>query len=241
MSHLAVIPARSGSKGLKDKNIKMLAGKPMLAYTIQAAETAGVFDEIHVSTDSEVYGGIAKKYGAQVPFLRSEKTSSDQAGSWEVVKEVLERYDELGMHFDTVTLLQPTSPLRTAENIREAYDLFQGKRAEAVVSVCAMEHSPLWSNTLSEDLSMDSFIDVDHAKQRQGLKTYYRINGALYMIRRSFLYEDTNIYRKGCYAYVMDGRRSVDIDGQLDFDIAEYFLVNSGEHVSGLSDYNRPE
>lgn len=117
MKNIAVITARSGSKALVDKNIKLLAGKPLLAYTIEAAKESGCFDTIMVSTDSEKYAVIARDYGAQVPFLRSEATSSDTAGSWDVVREVICQYKELGEVFDSVCLLQPTSPLRTAEDI----------------------------------------------------------------------------------------------------------------------------
>ena len=122
MKNLAIIPARSGSKGLVDKNIKLLDGKPLIAYSIEAALQSGVFDMVMVSTDSEKYAEIAWNYGAQVPFLRSAETSSDTASSWDAVAEVIENYRKLGTVFDTFMLLQPTSPLRTAQNIREAYD-----------------------------------------------------------------------------------------------------------------------
>lgn len=102
---LAVIPARSGSKGLKDKNIKLLQGIPLVGYTIKAALDSGIFDIVMVSTDSERYAEIAKKFGAEVPFLRSESTSGDRPTSWDVVKEVVEQYTEQGHKFDSITLL----------------------------------------------------------------------------------------------------------------------------------------
>lgn len=224
MKHIAIIPARSGSKGLKDKNIKELCGKPLLAYSVDAAKESGLFDCIHVSTDSEQYAEIAKKYGADVPFLRSLEQSSDSAGSWGVVKEVLRKYHEFGQNFDMITLLQPTSPLRTAADLKSAFSLYEAKNAEAVVAVCEIEHSPLWSNTLNESLSMDGFLSEINSEQRQNLKTYYRINGAIYMVSKKFLDEDEFLYRDGCYAYVMAQDRSIDIDHQLDFDIAELII-----------------
>lgn len=118
MRNLAIIPARSGSKGLPDKNIMDLNGKPMMYYTIRAAIDSGCFEEIMVSTDSPKYAEIAVACGAKVPFLRSEAMSGDSAGSWDTVREVLSNYQKLGQTFDYVTLLQPTSPLRTAEDIR---------------------------------------------------------------------------------------------------------------------------
>ena len=120
MKPLAIIPARSGSKGLRDKNIKPMAGKPLMVYSIQAALDSGVFDEVMVSTDSEHYADIAREWGGSVPFLRSETTSTDHASSWDMVKEVLEGYRSLGKEYDSFCLLQPTSPLRTAQDINNA-------------------------------------------------------------------------------------------------------------------------
>ena len=115
MRNIAIIPARSGSKGIKDKNIRLLNGKPLLAYTIEAALKSKCFDVVMVSTDSKKYKKIAEEYEAEVPFLRSEGNSKDYSSPWEVVKEVLERFKALGEEFDTFALLQPTSPLRSAK------------------------------------------------------------------------------------------------------------------------------
>lgn len=224
MNNLAIIPARSGSKGLKDKNIKLLNGKPLIAYSIEAAKKSGIYSHILVSTDSERYGKIAIQYGAEVPFYRSEKNASDVASSWDVVKEVLKKYREMGIEFDTFTLLQPTSPLRKCEDIKKAYELFKEKDAIAVVSVCEMEHSPLWSNTLPENNSLSGFLQVDSNKQRQKLETFYRINGAIYMANVKAFLENTNLYREDCYAYIMPAERSIDIDTELDFKIAETII-----------------
>ena len=224
MNNLAVITARSGSKGLKDKNIKMLKDKPLLAYSIEAAKQSGIFSKIFVSTDSERYAETARKYGADVPFLRSEKIAGDSASSWDAVRESLCRYEDLGQQFDTVCLLQPTSPLRSSEDIINGYQLFIEK-ADYVISVCQTEHSPLWSNTLSADMSMDGFIDKEiYSKPRQELPVYYRINGALYIVRVSALDRVDNLYCKGCYAYVMPMERSIDIDTALDFQMAELLM-----------------
>lgn len=224
MKQLAIIPARSGSKGLPDKNIKEMAGKPLLAHTIEAARQSNCFDEIMVSTDSKRYADIAVKWGALVPFLRSDNMSSDTASSWNMVLEVIEMYQKANMFFDTVTLLQPTSPLRTSKDIFGALEEYNNKNAKAVVSVCEMEHSPLWSNTLPSNGSMASFLREEAKKPRQTLQKWYRINGAIYIVNVSFLIENQNIYREGCYAYMMEKQKSIDIDDQFDFDLAEYFL-----------------
>lgn len=224
MRNLAVIPARSGSKGLKDKNIKELWGKPLLAYSIEAAQKSGIYDCIHVSTDSEGYAAIARKHGAEVPFLRSRELSSDAATTWDTMRFVLHEYEKLGKIFDMLTVLQPTSPLRTAEDIQEAYGLFMDKHAKAVVGVCEMEHSPLWSNTLPEDGCLEGFSRVKGDVPRQGLPQYYRVNGAVYMVNVGFLMQRGELYGKHGYAYIMPKEHSIDIDDELDFAMAEFLM-----------------
>ena len=224
MKNIAIIPARSGSKGLPDKNIRELCGKPMLAYSIEAAKKSGKIDVVHVSTDSEHYAEIARKYGADVPFLRSEELSGDTATTWDAVRFVLEEYKKLGKQFDVVTLLQPTSPLRIAEDIINASELYSLKSATAIVGVCEMEHSPLWSNTLSENLCMDGFLSKATNVQRQKLDTYYRINGAMYMIDSQIITNKQEIYGEKSYAYIMPKERSIDVDDLMDFKIAEMYM-----------------
>lgn len=223
MKSIAIIPARSGSKGLPDKNIKPLAGVPLIGHSIRAAMDSGLFEEIMVSTDSPRYGEIARECGASVPFLRSAETSSDKAGSWDAVREVLENYRKMGRRFDMLTLLQPTSPLRTGEDILDAYRVFEDKRADSVVSVCPMDHSPLWANTLPEDGSMKGFIRK-RGGGRQALPTYYRINGAIYMVRLDYDHLDFDLYDHECFACIMPAERSVDIDTELDFEMAEFLM-----------------
>lgn len=223
--NLAIIPARSGSKGLKDKNIKELNGKPLIAHAILEAQKTNIFDVIHVSTDSVKYAEIAKKWGADEPFLRSAEFAVDNATTWDAVKYVLSEYSKIGQTFDTVTVLQPTSPLRTAYDIKNAFQFFEDKKANMISSVCEMDHSPLWSNTLPEDLSMAEFEDEQLAYlPRQMLPTYYRENGAIYILKVAHLLSVTNIYKDKCFAYIMDTLHSVDIDCELDFWIAETIL-----------------
>ena len=227
MINLAIIPARSGSKGLKDKNIKLLNGKPLMAYTIEAAIQSKMFDEVMVSTDSEEYADIAKRNGAKVPFMRCSELSNDIASSWDVVRDVLDRYREAGKVFDTVALLQPTSPLRTAEDIIEGYKLMNDKSANSVIGVCEVDHSPLWMNTLPEDNSMGNFINPKVVGlPRQELEKYYRINGAIYIIKTEYLLKIDNIYKYKSYALIMDRMNSIDIDQDIDFILAESILKN---------------
>lgn len=225
MRNIAIIPARSGSKGLKDKNIKLLNGKPLLWYTIQAAKESGCFDEIMVSTDSEKYAHVARECGASVPFLRSNAQSGDTASSWDVVKEVLSNYLKEEITFDSICLLQPTSPLRKSTDIVSAYGVYYGKKADSVTSVCEVDHSPLWSMILPDNLSLYEFRKNLKSIPRQQMSKYHRLNGAIYI--RKIEYSDTEIIIKDSneYAFEMDRSHSIDIDTQEDFDLAEYYLI----------------
>ena len=224
MKNLAIIPARSGSKGLKDKNIKDLNGKPLIAYTIETALESKCCSTVMVSTDSSIYAEIAKAYGAEVPFLRSEKTASDTASSWDTVQEVLEGYSEIGKNFDTFCLLQPTSPLRTAQDIQNAYEIYYEKASLAVVSVCEAEHSPLWCGKLPDDNEFVDFISPESLKRRQDSGKFYRLNGAIYIVNIKEFSTEINLYQKGSYAYIMSQKRSIDIDTEIDFRLAETFI-----------------
>ena len=225
MKRLAIIPARSGSQGLKNKNIRLLAGIPLIGHTIKAARKSGIFDIVMVSTDSKEYAEIEKKFGAEVPCLRSEITSRDTSTSWDVVKEVADQYEKQGYKFDTITLLQPTSPLRDADDIIRAHKLYDEKDANSVISVCKTEYSPLWSNVLKSDLSMENFAETDDIVScRQQLPTYYRLNGAIYIVNERALKNICNMYTQKCYAYIMEQSHSIDIDSELDFVTAEAIM-----------------
>lgn len=225
MRNLAVIPARSGSKGLKNKNIRMFAGKPLMAYTIESAINSNQFKCVHVSTDSLKYADIARQYGADVPFLRSEKLSTDEAGTWDTVRFVINEYLRLGNEFDTVTVLQPTSPLRTAGDIIAAFHIFEKKGAEAVVSVCETEYLPLLCNVLPENGSLNNFVDLNIVGRRQQSQQFYRINGAIYIQSVDLLMRKGELYGEKSFAYIMAKRSSIDIDDDYDFTIAELLLL----------------
>ena len=203
---IAIIPARSGSKGVKDKNIKLLNGKPLMAYSIETAIKSRMFDKVFVSTDSIEHANIAKEYGADASFLRSKELSEDYAGIWDVVKAVLQEFEKRGHKYDLIMLLQ----------------LFEEKGANAIESVVEVEHSPLWCNTLPEDSSME-FFERDEIINlpRQLLPQYYRINGAIYLLTREELYKE-RMFKEKCYAYVMPPERSLDIDTLADFEYVQW-------------------
>lgn len=221
---LAIIPARSGSKGLKDKNIKQLNGKPMIAYTIEAAIKSNIFDDIIVSTDSQKYANISIKYGATVPFLRPEYLSTDTATTNDVIEYTIKELKKAGKDYDYLMILQPTSPLREANDIIDSAKVLFEKEANSVVSVCEAEHSPLYMNILNESLSMDGFLQRDIKTRRQELPKYYRLNGAIYLCKVDYFLNYKDFYKEKSYAYVMDKERSVDIDDELDFIMAEILM-----------------
>lgn len=226
MKKIAIIPARSGSKGLKDKNIKLLNGKPLIAYTIEAALQSGIFDIVHVSTDSEEYACIARKYGADVPFLRNADNAGDSSSSWDVVREVLTKYESIGETFDVCVLLQPTSPMRNSVDILEAYKLFNEKNAKSLSSVTEVEHPVQWCFRLNEMCSMEEFSKSPYKdSRRQELEKNYRENGAIYIVRTGDICNhEFEFYTSECFAYIMDKNRSVDIDTIQDFLIAEVLM-----------------
>lgn len=230
--NLAIIPARSGSKGLIDKNIKEIQGKPLIAYTIEAAQKSGIFEEIMVSTDSEKYAAIIRKYNVSIPFLRSKENSSDTASSWDMVLEVIEKYKRKKRYFDSFCLLQPTSPLRTYQDIQNAYRIYEEKKAVSVVSVSECEHSPLWTGTLNEEHELNNFITKNADIQRQKQKKYYRINGAVYIMQINEFLARQNLYGERSYAYIMDKERSIDIDDGYDFCLAEFLISKRGNDES---------
>lgn len=228
---LGIIPARSGSKGLKDKNIKELNGKPMIAYSIEAAIESKVFEDIIVSTDSETYADISKQYGAIVPFLRTDCLSTDKAKTNDVIEYTLKELKKIGKEYDYFMILQPTSPLRNVNDILGAVELLFEKEANSVISVCESEYTPLYMNMLGESLSMDNFLDNDIKSRRQELPKYYRLNGAIYLSKVDYFLRYKNLYKEKSYAYIMDNKSSIDIDDEFDFIWAE-FLLGQLEYIN---------
>ncbi len=223
MNILGIIPARSGSKGLRDKNIRLLNGKPLIYYTIKEAISSGVLDTVMVSTDSEKYADIARGYGASVPFLRDTTLAEDKSMTRDVVIDVLNKYKSMGYKYTHVMILQPTSPLRQKRYICESVELLLKHDAKGIISVCEMEHSPLIGNTLPEDKNMLNFINTEKVR-RQDFEPYYRINGAIYLYNADYYVNKKNLYGSEIFAYVMDKKYSVDIDDEYDFSLAEYLI-----------------
>lgn len=224
---IAIIPARGGSKRLPGKNIKLLGGKPLIAWTIEAAIKSNIFDHIFVSTDSEEIASVSRDYGAKVPFLRPAELSSDTATTNDVVTHLISWFEkEYSQEVSNIAILQPTSPLRNAQHIQEAFKVMEMKRAKAVVSVCELEHPIQFCNQLGVDGSMDGFIELGDMKRTQDLDPIYRLNGAIYFLSREYANRLSELYSEGTYSYIMGLKSSIDIDVDLDFKLAEFFITN---------------
>jgi CMP-N-acetylneuraminic acid synthetase len=224
---LAIIPARGGSKRLPRKNVLPLQDKPLIAWSIDAGLKSRYIDRVVVSTDCDEIAQIATEYGADVPFMRPAEIAGDTASTDSVILHLLATLPG-NDKVDIVVVLQPTSPLRTAGDIDQALELLIEKEAEGVVSVCECEHSPFWSNSLPSDGNMGTFIREDiKGKRSQDLPICYRLNGAVYAFTADALIANQGIrYTKSVFSFEMPALRSVDIDHELDFKLAE-ILINS--------------
>jgi len=229
-SILGIIPARGGSKGIKRKNIKVFAGKPLIAWTINEAISSGIFDELIVSTDDEEIKQIAEKFGADVPFMRPKELSTDRASSRDVILHAMEHCEKKDRKYELVVCLQPTSPLRTKEDILAAIDTMKRRKASAVISVCHAYKNPLWMNTLPANGRMDSFIrKYITKKNRQKLPLYYQVNGAVYVWKWDYYKKNKSTYSAKTFAYVMPKKRSIDIDDEFDWIIGEELLKRKSD------------
>lgn len=215
---LAIIPARGGSKRLPRKNVLDLSGKPLIAWSIEAGLKSKYIDKVVVSSDDDEILNISKEFEADI-IKRPVHLSTDTSTTIDAIKHTIDNIEK----YDYVILLQPTSPLRNEKHINEAIELLEEKKADAVVSVCEMDHSPLWSNTLPEDGNMSSFLrDEVLNKRSQDLEKYYRLNGAIYICKIEKLLEHKSFFLKdNIFAYIMDRKSSIDIDEKIDFEMAE--------------------
>lgn len=222
---LALIPARGGSKGLPGKNIRPLAGKPLIAWSIEAALGCPSIDKIVVSSDCPEIGKIAKSCGAEVPFIRPAELATDTAKGIDATLHALDWLKDNGEQFELLLILQPTSPLRTTQDIETSLARYAQKNAKAIVSVCQVDHHPWWSNTLPTDGNMAQFLRPEALNNRQKLPVYFRLNGAIYLADVDYLRQQQSCLGAETYAYEMPAERSVDIDSLLDFKLAEQLLA----------------
>ena len=226
---LGLIPARGSSKGLPRKNIRLLLGKPLIAWTIEQALASKYLDRVVVSTEDKEISDISKKYGAEVPFMRPKELARDKAKGIDVVLHTMNwlKENEKQKQYDLIMLLQPTSPLRTKEDIDEVIEFLFLKEAKAIVSVCEVDHHPLWVNTLPENGCMKDFIRQEaFNKNRQELPIFCRLNGAIYLAYCNYIKEQESFFGEKTFAYIMPKERSVDIDDEVNFKLTEILIKN---------------
>lgn len=217
---LAIITARGGSKRIPKKNIKEFCGKPILAYSIEAALVSGIFDEVMVSTDSEEIAGIAKQYGAKVPFLRSEKTSSDYATTAEVLLEVVEEYEKRGEYFDYMSCIYPTAPFITSEKLKTAFELLKQKNATLVMPVVPFSYPPQRGYILKEETLEMKWKENLNARS-QDLETLYHDCGQFYFYHIGKFREKNGQVSEGIVPVILDDLEVQDIDNETDWKLAE--------------------
>lgn len=223
---LGIIPARSGSKGITDKNIREINHKPLMAYTVEACKRSGIFDEILVSTDSPKYAEIAERFGALVPFLRPEELASDQASSNDVILHVLNEMMQLGKTFDCFMLLQPTSPLRNETHIIESADILIKNQADSVISICKSDPTSYLTVRLTEEGTVKAPFSGKKQVRRQDIQPEYRINGAIYLALTSYFIKHKSFYEGKTLPCFMSAFDSVDIDDDFQLKIAELLLLD---------------
>ena len=220
MSLIAIITARGGSKRIPKKNIKQFLGKPIIAYSIEAAIKSRLFDEIMVSTDSEEIAEIAKQYGASVPFMRSEKTSNDYAGTTDVLIEVLDEYKKQGKEFDAFCCIYPTAPFITVKKIRDSFKLLNDKNTYNVVPMVSFSF-PIQRGMRKKGNFLFPVFPKDIDKRSQDLEVVYHDCGQFYWCKTIPFLANQNILSNHTAPFIVSEMEVQDIDNQTDWDLAE--------------------
>lgn len=221
MSALAIITARGGSKRIPHKNIKNFCGKPILAYSIDAALKSGVFDEVMVSTDSEEIAQAAKKYGASIPFNRSKKNADDFATTSDVLLEVLEEYERIGKSFEIACCIYPTAPFVTPERLIEAVNLLEKTKADIVMPMVAFSYPPQ-RGLVQKDDGYAKMVTPEYINTRsQDLEKIYHDCGQFYAFWVSHFKKNRNIMRGKILPIVISELEVQDIDNESDWELAE--------------------
>jgi len=230
---LALIPARGGSKGVPRKNVRLLAGKPLIAWTIEAALASEKIDGVVVSTDDDEIAEISRRWGASVPFKRPALFAQDDSPSIDTILHAIDQLPD----FESILVLQPTSPLRTVYDIDGCLEFASMHNANAVVSVTEPADSPYWMYLMNNENELKKLIDLPDIARRQELPQVYALNGALYFANRNWLRKTRTFFTDETKGYVMQPEVSFDIDTPLDFKLAE-LLMSETHAVRGLRDTN---
>lgn len=225
---LALIPARGGSKGIKNKNIVELCGQPLISYTIQAAKMSRYIDTVMVSTDSQEIRKISQQYGAEIPFDRPAELATDEAKTIDTVIYTIEKLKELELHYDVLVLLQATSPLRTVDDIDGAIEKYIASNEQDVVGVSKVTDSPILIRTIEENGSLKKLLEMCSSVRRQDMPDYYRVNGSVYVNKIDNLSGKTS-FNDNPIPYIIEQSHAIDIDEPLDLEMASVIIKKTNQ------------
>lgn len=217
---VAIIPARGGSKGLERKNIRILAGKPMIVYTIEAAQSSKKISDFYVSTEDKEIKNVAKRYGAAV-IERPKELAKDTTPMVDVLKHAVKYMERQGIIIDAVMLLQPTSPVRDTKDIDSAVSEFEKNKCDSLVSMCEVKCSPYWMKKIEMGKVLSFIKGKKEYTRRQDLPKVYQLNGSIYITRKNVLLKENKILGKNTIPFLMPEENSIDVDTELDFLTAE--------------------
>lgn len=226
-SVLAYVPARMNSKGIKNKNIANLGGKPLLAHSIIAAKNSQYVDKVIINTDSEEYAKIAIEYGAEKPFLRPSELATDTSIEIDSLLYMLNWFEKNDKKYDIVIKLQPTSPFRTSEDIDKALEDFISKKATSIISVTKSPVNPDWINELPENGLMKNFLNQGFdRKNRQDLKEKYLLDGSIFLSDWDSIKNEKTWYSEKSFAFIIPEERALDIDNEFELKMARGLIKN---------------
>lgn len=221
---LSIIPARGGSKGIPNKNIQTLCGKPLIAYSVLAALKSRYIDDVIVSTDSLIIQETARQSGAWVPFLRPAELAADTSKTIDCMLHAIRQLSNIGKSYDYVILLQPTQPLRKPEWIDAALEQLIQAKADSLVSICQVSEHPILMRTITKEGTLKPLLPVSSTVRRQDFPNVYRVNGSIYINRINEHFNETTSLNDNLLPFLMEQEYSIDIDTMEDLKKAEAFL-----------------
>lgn len=221
---LGIIPARAGSKGIKNKNIIDLCGKPLIAYSIEEGNKSKYIDKLIVSTDGEEITKVAKKYNGEVPFIRPKELAEDNTKTIDVMIHAIDFLKKNGEVYDYVVLLQPTQPLRKWWQIDEAIEKIINENGEGLVSVCEVKEHPVLVRRINKEGFLENLLEGSSTIRRQDMGMYYKVNGVIYINKINKNLNANTSLNDNKIPYVMRREDSIDIDEVMDLKIAEAYI-----------------
>jgi len=224
MKVLAIIPARGGSKGIPNKNIIEVLGKPLIAYTIEQALQSKYISKVVVSTDSQKIADVSKELGAEVPILRPAYLAEDHAKTIDSIVHMVDYYKAIGEEYDYVVVLQPTQPLRKSWHIDEAIEKISKSSQDSLVSVCQVKEHPILMRTIDTEGNLNALLNENSTVRRQDFKMYYKVNGCIYINKLNQNFDATVSLNDNKLAYIMEEKYSLDIDEPFDLEILKLML-----------------